>query len=159
MPSTTPDLRTVTGGGSSLRAAGGWLSGATVSALASVNVDGVRPLRRGSGGASGDLERSDFGQASSNVTGGASPGSGGGGAAGGRSSTEGSGVRAWARSRSFRDDEENSRLRRGLTAGAASTGSGADGPRSRAAASCQGAEDGAGNSAWSTSSTDGRSRL
>jgi len=36
-------------------------------------------------------------------------------------------VRAWARSRSFRDDEENSRLRRGLPAGAASSGCGADG--------------------------------
>src|SRR3981081_4657051 len=101
MPSTTPDLRTVTGGGSSLRGAGGWRTGVAVPGLASVNVDGVRPLRRGgSGGASGVLERSDFGQASSNVTGGASPDSSGGGAAGvagGRSSTDGSGVRAWAR--------------------------------------------------------------
>src|SRR5712671_2099114 len=145
MPSTTPDLRTVTGGGSSLRAAGGWLSGAAVSALASVKVDGVRPLRRGSGGASGDLERSDFGQASSNVTGGASPGSGGGGAASGRSSTEGSGVRAWARSRSLRDDEENSRLRRGLTTGAASAGSGGTSARARsrvATSACHGGDAG-----------------
>ncbi len=41
----------------------------------------------------------------------------------------GSLVRAWARSRSLRDVEENNRLRRGLTAGAASAGSASAAPR------------------------------
>ena len=44
---------------------------------------------------------------------------------GGISSADGSIARAWARSRSFRDDEENTRLRRGLTAAAASGAAGA----------------------------------
>src|ERR1700694_1977018 len=130
MPSTTPDLRTVTGGCSSFRAGGGERSVPVAAAPASVNVDGARAGRR-CGGTSAVLARSDFGHASSNDAGGASLGSGAGsGAAGGagrRSGADGSAVRASARSRSFRDDEENKRLRRGLTAGADSTGSGAGG--------------------------------
>src|SRR6201999_3855420 len=90
-----------------------------------------------------------FGQASSKVGGGTSPGSEAGGAAatgGRRSGADGSVVRASARSRSLRDDEENSRLRRGLTTGAASTGSGAAGTSTRpgsrgAACSCHGGGD------------------
>src|ERR1700687_3905005 len=142
MPSTTPDLRTVTGGCSSFRAGGGERSVPVAATPASVNVDGARAGRR-CGGTSAVLARSDFGHASSNDAGGASLGSGAGsGAAGGagrRSGADGSAVRASARSRSFRDDEENKRLRRGLTAGAASTGSE---PR-EAASSCQGGADGA----------------
>src|SRR6202022_1453140 len=128
MPSTTPALRTVTGGGSSFGAAGGCRSDPLAAGPASTNVDGARPLRR-SGGASGALERSDFGQASSNDAGGGSPDSAAKGIAaggGGKSAVE-SAVRAWARSRSFRDEEENMRLRRGLAAGAASAGSAAAG--------------------------------
>ena len=65
-----------------------------------------------------------------------------------RSAADGSVVRAWARSRSLRDEEENSRLRRGLRVGAASTGSDADGtsPRTRSrelASSCHGGGDAA----------------
>src|ERR1700738_629077 len=95
MPSTTPDLRTVTGGRSSVRAAGGERS-ASLAPEASAKVDGARPGRRG-GSASAALARSDFGQASSNVAGGASLDSGGGGAAarGGRSSARG-GAGVWA---------------------------------------------------------------
>src|SRR5439155_2636608 len=107
------DLRTVTGGGSSF-AAGAWRSAPAASAVASVRVDGARPLRRGS--ASAVLERSDFGQASSNVARGPSvvsdpDGTTGGGRASG---ADGSVVRAWARSRSLCEDDENSRLRRCL---------------------------------------------
>jgi hypothetical protein len=141
MPSTTPDLSMVTGGCSSLcrAGAGDWRS---APASGSVNVDGARPLRRGGCGVSPALDRSDFGQASSNLGGDASVDSGtGGAAAAGRSATGGSAVRASARSRSFRDEEENSRLRLCLGAGAA--GSGAAGasnrPRSRdVASSCHG---------------------
>jgi len=77
-------------------------------------------------------------------------------------------VRASARSRSFRDDDENSRLRRALTADAASAPSGASAPpscpRSRGAASpCQGGGDGAAAgaaaSASPASSDPGRPRL
>src|SRR6202043_3755800 len=110
------------------------------SAVVPVNVDGARPLRRG-GGRSAPRARSDLGQASSNVAGGTSLDSTGGGAAGaGRNPVaDGSAARVCARSRSFRDDEENSRLRRGLTAGAVSADCGTGGAslrvRSRAAAS------------------------
>src|ERR1700737_435836 len=128
MPSTTPDLSTVTGGCSS-RGAGGWSEAAAPSA--SLKVEGARALRRGGNAASAGFARSNFGQASSNVAGGASAGSAGGGAGGGGRSSgdnisgvKGSAVRAWARSRSFRDVEENSRLRR-FGAGAASAGAGA----------------------------------
>src|SRR5260370_33086594 len=82
MPPRTPDLRPVTAGGSAFREAGGWRSAAVAPAFASVNVDGARPLLR-SGGASAPFERSDFGQASSNVAGGTSLDSEAGGAAGG----------------------------------------------------------------------------
>ena len=77
MPSTTPDLSTVTGGWTSLRAAGGGWSGSVAD---SANVEGVRPLRLGSG-ASDVFERSGFGQASSNDAGGASANGRTGGAA------------------------------------------------------------------------------
>src|ERR1700722_6043777 len=149
MPSTTPDLSTVTCGASSLRAAGGWPS-APVAPAASVNVVGVRGLRRGGGrGASVALARSGFGQASSNVAGGGSGGTGGGGAsaAGPTLRTEGSIVRAEARSRSLREEEENNRLRRGLTAGSASACSGAATASARprdATSSYQGGEGAAG---------------
>jgi hypothetical protein len=63
-----------------------------------------------------------------------------------RSSADGSVVRASARSRSFRDDEENNRLRRGLTASAASAGGGSWRARD-AASSCHGAGDSAGGAA------------
>src|SRR5665647_259250 len=155
MPSTTPDLSTVTGGGSSLGAAGGWRSAAAAPPFASLKVDGARPPR-GRGGKSAARARSGFGQASSKVAGGGSLGSTAGGAAAGAgpgAAMDGSVPRAWARSRSFRDDEENNRLRRGLTAGAASTGSAAAGTslrtRSRdAVSSCHGGNDGAAGSAW-----------
>src|SRR5215470_13135629 len=111
MPSTTPDLSTVTCGLSS-RAAGA-ASGA-----------GLRPARRA---------RSGFGQAFSKFGGiGASGSTGGASTAGGlgrrsadnRSGASGSLARAAARSRSLRDVEVNSRLRRGFGAGAASAGGG-----------------------------------
>src|SRR5690348_16988575 len=120
MPSTTPDFSTVTAGCSAGAPPG------------SVKVEGERNggLRR-SGGASPGFVRSVFGQASSNDGGGASGTGGGGGAADGlgrtsadsRSGVSGSLVRDCARSRSLRDVEENSRLRFGLAAGAASAGS------------------------------------
>jgi len=101
----------------------------------------------------GALARSDFGQASSNDAGGASVASGGGAAGdGGRSSgasrsgANGSPVRAWARSRSFRELDENKRLRFGL-AGAASVDSGPGGASTRTRSrdsSCQGGGDVAG---------------
>src|ERR1700675_2576952 len=125
MPSTTPDFRTVTCGCSSFRPV------SPFSLKVEGAVGGVRGLRR-CGGTSPGFGRSDFGQAASNEAGGFSFASGGGGGAAGgfgRSSGDrisggnGSLVRVWARSRSFRDDEENSRLRFGLTAGAASAGS------------------------------------
>src|ERR1700730_10375377 len=122
MPSTTPDLRTVTGGGSSVGVAGGCRSDRLAAEPASVNVDGVRPVRRG-GGASDTLERSDFGQASSNDVGGSPDSATKGAAEGGERRSAGeSAVRPSARSRSLRDDEENMRLRRGLAAGAGSGG-------------------------------------
>ena len=98
------------------------------------------PLRRDLAG----LAPLRFGQASSKDAGGASTGSGGGGAAGGlgrrsgdsRSGGNGSLVRACARSRSFRDDEENNRLRRGLAGCWPASGTAAlPAARSRAAAS------------------------
>src|SRR3984893_7088027 len=125
MPSTTPDLSTVTAGGSSLPAAGGSRAGAAAPALASVNVDGPRPPRRG--GESTARARSDLGQASSKLAGGTSPDSAAGGGAAG-TGADGSPVRASARSRSFRDDEENNRLRRGLRAGAGSGAAAGGGP-------------------------------
>src|SRR5882762_11515558 len=108
MPSTTPDFSTVT----------------AAAPLAS-KVEGVRGTRR-CGGTSPGFGRSAFGQASSNDAGGGSAGSGGG-AAGGlgrrsadkRSGGNGSLVRACARSRSFRDVVENSRLRFGLASAGA----------------------------------------
>jgi len=120
MPSTTPDLSTVTCGGASRFAAP-----AVVSALA--KVDGDRMLRRGGGCASPGRPRSGFGQASSNVAGGGSTGSETGGASDGggrrsgesRSGAKGSLVRVVARSRSLREVEENNRLRRGLAGAAA----------------------------------------
>ena len=79
-----------------------------------------------------------------------------------RSSADGSGVRASARSRSFRDDEENNRLRRGLTAGAAVGGTGGGSLRVRvAASSCHGAgesADGSVDSLWPGLSSPGWSR-
>src|SRR5260221_3212989 len=100
MPSTTPDFSTVTAG----------CAGAPLAS----KVGGVRGPRR-CGGTSPGFGRSAFGQASSNDAGGGSAGSGDGGAAGGlgrrsadkRSGGNGSLVRAWARSRSLRDVEEN----------------------------------------------------
>src|SRR5258708_21539340 len=82
MPSTTPDLRTVTGGGSSLRATGVGRSALALPVFGSANVDGARALRRAAG--SRGRERSGFGQASSKVAGGGSVDSAGrGGGAGG----------------------------------------------------------------------------
>src|SRR5947199_520848 len=86
-----------------------------------------------------------FGQASSKDGGGSSASAGRLGRRSGDSRSGGNGslVRACARSRSFRDDEENNRLRFGLTAGAASTGGAASAglsPRGRAS-SCHGAGD------------------
>src|ERR1700684_2909095 len=105
----------------------------------------MRPPRRCKG-TSAVRERANCVQPSSNAGGGSLDLSGGGAAGGGMrgSAADGSIVRVSARSRSFRDDEENNRLRRGLTAGAASAVGGTAGgslrPRSRAAASsCQGA--------------------
>ena len=118
MPSTTPDLSTVTCGAASRGAP-----------LASAG--GVRP--RLGGGASPGRPRSGFGQASSNVAGGGSAisGAGGGDADGGgrrsgesRSGAKGSLVRDAARSRSFRELDENIRLRFGF-GGAGSAGGGA----------------------------------
>ena len=122
MPSTTPDFSTVTAGVSSVRAGG---------AVGRADSRGCPRRRRGArrGATSPGRRRSVFGQASSNDAGGGSAGSGGGTAGGlgrrsadSRSGGNGSLVRACARSRSFRDVEENSRLRFGLTAGAASAG-------------------------------------
>src|SRR5258708_7790660 len=135
-------------------------------------VEGVLGLRRG-GAVWPGLGRSDLGQAASKLAGGASLASGGGGAAGGlgRSSADrisggnGSLVRVWARSRSFRDDEENNRLRFGLTAGSASAGSASGGAsprgRSRGAASSGhgGGPDGADGSTRPACSAVGSSRL
>src|SRR5882757_6270095 len=122
MPSTTPDLSTVTCGGASRLAA-------PDGASASAKVDGDRPPRRG--GASPGRPRSGFGQASSNDGGGSETGgaSDGWGRRSGdsRSGANGSLVRVAARSRSLREDEENNRLRRGLSPGGASAGCGADG--------------------------------
>src|SRR5258708_18328632 len=81
--------------------------------------------------------RSGLGQASSNDAGGGSAGSTGGGASAGFgrisadsiSGGNGSLVRDCARSRSFREVEENSKLRLGLSGGAASARSGP--PRAR----------------------------
>src|SRR5260221_8418983 len=138
MPSTTPDLSTVTAGCSAFRAA----------APLDSKVEGVRGTRR-CGGTSPGFGRSAFGQASSNDAGGGSAGSGGG-AAGGlgrrsadkRSGGNGSEVRACARSRSLRDVEENSRLRFGLAAASASAGTSLRGEAREAASSCQGGGDG-----------------
>ena len=140
MPSTTPDFSTVTAGVSSVRAG---------APLVSLIVEGVR----GGGGArrgatSPSRGRSVFGQASSNDAGGGSAGSGGGTAGGlgrksadSRSGGNGSLVRACARSRSFRDVEENSRLRFGFTAGAASAGAASGGDAREAPSSCHGGGD------------------
>ena len=76
IPSTMPDLSTVTDGSPSLRAADTLVSGS-----ASVNVDGARPVRRGKG-APVTFIRSDLGQASSNVDDGFSPDSAGCGSTG-----------------------------------------------------------------------------
>ena len=81
---------------------------------------GVREGAPGPPRRSAGLARSGFGQASSKVAGGGSPGSGAGGAAGGLGADPAAADRAsearWcatrARSRSFREVEENSRLRR-----------------------------------------------
>ena len=88
--------------------------------LASVSVGGMRLLRRG-GGISPGFARSAFGQASSNDAGGGSAVSTGGTVGGlgrrsddNRSGGSGSPDRAWARSRSFRDVDENSKLRFGF---------------------------------------------
>src|SRR5258708_33171974 len=142
MPSTTPDLSTVTSDASSAAAGG------VAPLAASLNVDGVRGLRRyGS-----DRADSAAGQASSKVRGAASGGAGvavvgAAELAASRSDAIESGVRAAARSRSLRDDDENNRLRRGLASGAASAaGAGGALPRWRVreASSCQG---GAGDAA------------
>src|ERR1700731_5182032 len=101
-------------------------------------VGGVLPLRR-CGGTSAPRARSDLGQASSNVAGGASAGSGTGGGTGGAGAAVGGAVgpaaRAWARSRSFRDVEENNRLRRGFGPGSAASGAGVASTRTREAVS------------------------
>src|ERR1700754_2780854 len=121
MPSTTPDLSTVTCGADSRGAGGGTLPSATVG--------GVR-LRRGASASPGRA-RSGLGQASSKVAGGGPAGSdaGGGAADGGgrrsgesRSGARGSLLRPAARSRSLRELEENNRLRFGFGCGAASAG-------------------------------------
>src|SRR5690349_13393752 len=112
MPSTTPDLSTVTCGVSSRTGAEGGTSGGAA----------LRPARRA---------RSDRGQASSKVGGDGATGSTGGASTDGglgrrsadrRSGPSGSLARAAARSRSLREVEVNSRLRRGFGAGAASAG-------------------------------------
>src|SRR3982074_3827145 len=119
MPSTTPDLSTVTCGGASRLAA-------PDGASASAKGDGDRPPRRG--GASPGRPRSGFGQASSNDGGGSETGgaSDGWGRRSGdsRSGANGSLGRVAARSRSLREDEENNRLRRGLSGAAASASAG-----------------------------------
>src|SRR4051794_32745542 len=128
MPSTTPDFSTVTCGACSLSAA---------LLPASLKVDGVRALRRGS--ASPGLPRSAFGQASSKLVGGIAPGSSTGAAADGlgrksadkRSGASGSLARAAARSRSLREDDVNSRLRFGFAGGVASAGAGGAPAQSR----------------------------
>src|SRR4051812_15088558 len=99
IPSTTPDLSTVTGAGSSLRTPGAGRSGAGAGAFGSAKVEGVRLRRNASG-----RVRSDCGQASSKVAGAGSFGPGGGtGGAGLESAAGVSGVGA-PRSRSLRDD-------------------------------------------------------
>src|SRR6478609_3026269 len=166
MPSTTPDFSTVTGGGSSVRGTDGGRS-APDAPSGSVNVVGALGLRR-CGGNSPGLDRSVFGQASSKE--GGSPGSSGGGAAGGlgrrsgdsRSGGIGSLVRVCVRSRSLRDDDENSRLRLGLAGAAASAGVAAGGvsARGRAASYHGGGDvDGAAGSALPVMSADGWSRV
>src|SRR6202030_1672900 len=135
----------------SFRAAGAYRSTArSTAALASADGAGAgaRPPRR-CGGASGALGRSGFGQASSNVGGDTSPDSEAG--TGPRSASEGSLARPWLRSRSFRDDEENTRFRRGLTPGASSMGTGGGPRRSRVAVSSRRCvDDGGGGGAASS---------
>src|SRR3954454_13078447 len=135
MPSTTPDFSTVTCGACSLSAA---------LLPASLKVDGVRALRRGS--ASPGLPRSAFGQASSKLVGGIAPGSSTGAAADGlgrksadkRAGASGSLARAAARSRSLREDDVNSRLRFGFAGDVASAGDGAGGASAESRSSTQG---------------------
>src|SRR5260370_61765 len=105
IPSTTADLRIVTGGGACV--AGGGRSAAAAPAFASVNAGGVRPRRRGAGAS--PLKRSGFGQASSNDGGGSSLDSAGG--SGPRSGPGGLPIRPRARSRPFREHEGNNALR------------------------------------------------
>src|SRR3954449_7514661 len=76
IPSTTPDLSTVTGAGS-LGTVGAGRSGAGAEAFGSANVEGVRGRRNAS-----DRARSDCGHASSKLAGAASFGRGGGAGAG-----------------------------------------------------------------------------
>src|SRR5829696_739826 len=113
MPSTTPDFSTVTSGRS---------SGCAGPPLASASVGGMRLLRRCAAISAG-LARSGFGQASSNDGGGGSAGSSSGPigdmerrSCDDRFGGSGSPERDWARSRSFRDVEENSKLRFGFEA-------------------------------------------
>ena len=118
MPSTTPDFSTVT--------AGVFLRFAPGPPLVSLKVEGDRgaaaPLRRQRRRA---LAVPVSARRRRTMRGGGSAGSGGGGTADGlgrrsadsRSGGNGSLVRACARSRSFRDVEENSRLRFGFTGG------------------------------------------
>src|SRR3954464_6206944 len=148
MPSTMPDLSTVTGA-CSAAAAGSGAGGRAASA----KVDGERGGgRREAAGGSAGLMRSGFGQASSKLAGEASGAAGSpDGSACGRGGTP-SPVFASARSRSLREVEANSKLRRrggsgtsgGL--GASGGGGGSTRGRSRAAASfCQGGGPAAGN--------------
>ena len=149
-----------------------WRGRGSCASLASLKAEGDRALRRGT--VSAGFARSNFGQASSNVAAGASAGSAGGAGGWGRSSgdnisgVKGSAVRAWARSRSFRDVEENSRLRRfgagGASAGAgAASGAGSGSLRTprEAASSCHGGGAAAGpaGSAPAAWSAAGRSRV
>src|SRR5258705_11318811 len=118
MPSTTPDLSTITSGR---------FSGRASPPLASASVGGMRLLRHG-GEVSPALARSAFGQGSSNGAGcGSSVSTGGTVALGRRSDDKRSGGsasldRAWARSRSFRDVDENSKLRFGFEADGGGSG-------------------------------------
>src|SRR3954468_19893836 len=107
MPSTMPDLSTVTGA-CSAAAAGSGAGGGAVSA----KVDGERGGGRRDTAGSAGLIRSGFGQASSKLAGGVSgaAGSADGSAWGGGGKP--SPVFASARSRSLREVEANNRLRR-----------------------------------------------
>ncbi len=150
MPSTTPDLSTVTGGCSAWGGGGGGGPGGgggsgAGGGAASAKVDGERggaDGRRKAAGGSGVRMRSGFGHASSKLAGGASRTSlGSAGSCGGAPSV----AFASARSRSLREVEANSKLRRrgasGAAGGVGASGSGGTSTRgrSRAAASpCHG---------------------